>query len=204
MLCNLKCSSAVVFSQNQALIIVTKQEVNVTQQLFHYEVPIYQMGFCLFEPQVCVATCFVVRPIRTSLQRTYCFWKQLHVSFAVYLALYWPHMLSSQSALNLTNPNFFSVLVQSVSCQVLYMKMVIGTHQVNNLTTILPLSQTQVRKILHTRHDNIPPMYYNSERKRCFMQTVSAHSCRTCFQFDTSSTRQFFLHLKDTYMQMLA
>lgn len=50
-----------------------------------------------------------------------------------------------QSTLNLTNPNFFSVLVQSVSCQVLYMKMVIGLQLVDVPTTILPLSQKQVR-----------------------------------------------------------
>lgn len=49
-----------------------------------------------------------------------------------------------QSTLNLTNPNFFSVLVQSVSCQVLYMKMVIGLQVVDTPTTILPLSQRQV------------------------------------------------------------
>lgn len=55
-----------------------------------------------------------------------------------------------QSTLNLTNPNFFSVLVQSVSCQVLYMKMVIGTQQVDNPTTILPLSERQVEQEPHS------------------------------------------------------
>lgn len=54
-------------------------------------------------------------------------------------------LLPNQSTLNLTNPNFFSVLVQSVSCQVLYMKMVIGMQLVDTSTTILPLSQRQVR-----------------------------------------------------------
>ncbi|XP_061536888.1 transmembrane protein 106C [Phycodurus eques] len=48
------------------------------------------------------------------------------------------------STLNFSNPNFFSVLVQSVSCQVLYMKKVIGTHHLNNVTTVLPLSERQV------------------------------------------------------------
>lgn len=51
-----------------------------------------------------------------------------------------------QSTLNLTNPNFFSVRMQSVSCQVLYMKTVIGTQQVDSPTTILPLSQRQVKR----------------------------------------------------------
>lgn len=52
----------------------------------------------------------------------------------------------SQSTLNISNPNFFSMLVQSVSCQVLYMKTVIGTQQLDNATTILPLSERQVHK----------------------------------------------------------
>lgn len=52
--------------------------------------------------------------------------------------------LPPQSTLNLTNPNFFSVLVQSVSCQVLYMKTVIGTRLVDTPTTIQPLSHRQV------------------------------------------------------------
>lgn len=53
--------------------------------------------------------------------------------------------LSPQSTLNLSNPNFFSVLVQSVSCQVLYMKTVIGTQQLDSVTTILPLGHSQVK-----------------------------------------------------------
>lgn len=53
--------------------------------------------------------------------------------------------LPPQSTLNLTNPNFFSVLVQSVSCQVLYMKTVIGTRLVDTPTTIQPLSHRQVK-----------------------------------------------------------
>lgn len=53
--------------------------------------------------------------------------------------------LPPQSTLNLTNPNFFSVLVQSVSSQVLYMKTVIGTRLVDTPTTIQPLSHRQVK-----------------------------------------------------------
>lgn len=49
-----------------------------------------------------------------------------------------------QSKLNFSNPNFFSVLVQSVTCQVLYMKTVVGSQQMDNVTIIQPLSQTQV------------------------------------------------------------
>uniref|UniRef100_A0A3P9JZR5 Transmembrane protein 106C n=1 Tax=Oryzias latipes TaxID=8090 RepID=A0A3P9JZR5_ORYLA len=55
-------------------------------------------------------------------------------------------LMNMTSTLNFSNPNFFSVLVQSVSCQVLYMKTVIGTRQLDNSTTVLPLSQSQVRR----------------------------------------------------------
>ncbi|KAK7884771.1 hypothetical protein WMY93_027894 [Mugilogobius chulae] len=47
------------------------------------------------------------------------------------------------STLNFSNPNFFSVLVQSLSCQVLYMKTVVGYSQMDNVTTIQPLSRSQ-------------------------------------------------------------
>uniref|UniRef100_A0A3B4ZWU3 Transmembrane protein 106C n=1 Tax=Stegastes partitus TaxID=144197 RepID=A0A3B4ZWU3_9TELE len=53
-------------------------------------------------------------------------------------------LMNMTSTLNFSNPNFFSVLVQSVSCQVLYMRTVIGTQQLDNATTIKPLSTIQV------------------------------------------------------------
>ncbi|XP_056129644.1 transmembrane protein 106C isoform X2 [Lampris incognitus] len=52
-------------------------------------------------------------------------------------------LMNMTSTLNFSNPNFFTVLVQSVSCQVLYMKTVIGTQQLDNVITIQPLSQRQ-------------------------------------------------------------
>lgn len=75
--------------------------------------------------------------------------------------------LPPQSTLNLTNPNFFSVLVQSVSCQVLYMKTVIGTRLMDTPTTIQPLSHRQVklqrvcfrRAATHTRRSHIVRVY---------------------------------------------
>lgn len=53
-------------------------------------------------------------------------------------------LINMTSTLNFSNPNFFSVLVDSLSCQVLYMKTVIGTQQKDKVLHILPLSQTQV------------------------------------------------------------
>lgn len=57
-----------------------------------------------------------------------------------------------QSTLNLSNPNFFSVWVDSVSCRVFYMKTVIGTEQQHNVTALLPLSDIQVNKKLGRRN----------------------------------------------------
>ncbi|KAM6976692.1 LOW QUALITY PROTEIN: transmembrane protein 106C-like [Aplochiton taeniatus] len=50
-------------------------------------------------------------------------------------------LMNMTSMLNFSNPNFFTVLVESVSCQVLYMKTVIGTQQLDNVITIQPLSR---------------------------------------------------------------
>uniref|UniRef100_A0A3Q3KVB1 Transmembrane protein 106C n=1 Tax=Mastacembelus armatus TaxID=205130 RepID=A0A3Q3KVB1_9TELE len=55
-------------------------------------------------------------------------------------------LMNMTTRLNFSNPNFFSVMVQSVSNQVLYMKTVIGSRQLNHPTTILPLGESQVWK----------------------------------------------------------
>ncbi|XP_048872928.1 transmembrane protein 106C [Brienomyrus brachyistius] len=53
-------------------------------------------------------------------------------------------LINMTSTLNFTNSNFFTVLVDSVNCQVLYMKSVIGIQQLDNVIHIQPLSQRQV------------------------------------------------------------
>ncbi|KAI4882760.1 hypothetical protein NFI96_017077, partial [Prochilodus magdalenae] len=53
-------------------------------------------------------------------------------------------LMNMTSSLNFRNANFFTVLVDSVNCQVLYMKTVIGTGQLDNVITIQPLSQRQM------------------------------------------------------------
>ncbi|KAK1898378.1 Transmembrane protein 106B [Dissostichus eleginoides] len=77
-----------------------------------------------------------------------------------------------KSTLNLSNPNFFSVLVQSVSCQVLYMKMVIGNQQLNNVTTILPLSQRQVNYTVSVEIGSSAPYVYAF----CTMPSIKVHN----------------------------
>ncbi|KAJ8265530.1 hypothetical protein COCON_G00146290 [Conger conger] len=53
-------------------------------------------------------------------------------------------IINMTSTLNISNSNFFTALVDSVSCQVLYMNTVIGTQQLDNVISILPLSQRQM------------------------------------------------------------
>ncbi|KAL7864478.1 hypothetical protein AOLI_G00158980, partial [Acnodon oligacanthus] len=53
-------------------------------------------------------------------------------------------LINMTSSLNFHNTNFFTVVVDSVYGQVLYMKTVIGTEQLDNIITIQPLSQKQM------------------------------------------------------------
>ncbi|XP_061689504.1 transmembrane protein 106C-like isoform X2 [Syngnathoides biaculeatus] len=76
------------------------------------------------------------------------------------------------STLNFSNPNFFSVLVQSVNCQVLYMKKVIGTHHLNNVTTILPLSRLQVNYTVSVEIGSSAPYVYAF----CTMRSIKVHN----------------------------
>uniref|UniRef100_G3NIX7 Transmembrane protein 106C n=1 Tax=Gasterosteus aculeatus aculeatus TaxID=481459 RepID=G3NIX7_GASAC len=69
-------------------------------------------------------------------------------------------LMNMTSTLNLSNPNFFSVLVQSVSCQVLYMKTVIGTQQLDSVTTILPLGHSQVNYTVSVEIGSSAPYVY--------------------------------------------
>ncbi|XP_073325459.1 transmembrane protein 106C [Pagrus major] len=81
-------------------------------------------------------------------------------------------LMNMTSTLNLTNPNFFSVLVQSVSCQVLYMKTVIGTQQLNNATTILPLSESRVNYTVSVEIGTSAPYVYAF----CTMPSIKVHN----------------------------
>ncbi|XP_026224755.1 transmembrane protein 106C [Anabas testudineus] len=81
-------------------------------------------------------------------------------------------LMNMTSTLNLSNPNFFSVLVQSVNCQVLYMKTVIGTRQLNNVTTILPLSQSQANYTVSVEIGSSAPYVYAF----CTMPSIKVHN----------------------------
>ncbi|XP_051515845.1 transmembrane protein 106B-like isoform X2 [Myxocyprinus asiaticus] len=59
-------------------------------------------------------------------------------------------LINMTSSLNFTNSNFFTMWLDSVSCQVLYMKTVIGFQQLDNVIHIQPLSQRQVFKCRST------------------------------------------------------
>ncbi|XP_040909860.1 transmembrane protein 106C [Toxotes jaculatrix] len=80
--------------------------------------------------------------------------------------------MNMTSTLNFSNPNFFSVLVQSVSSQVLYMKTVVGTQQLNNATTILPLSERQVNYTVSMEIGSSAPYVYAF----CTMPSIKVHN----------------------------
>ncbi|CAN9515869.1 unnamed protein product [Ophioblennius macclurei] len=80
--------------------------------------------------------------------------------------------MNMTSVLNFTNPNFFSVLVESLTCQVLYMKTVIGTQQLNNATSILPLSQRQVNYTVSVEIGSSAPYVYAF----CTMPSIKVHN----------------------------
>ncbi|XP_070767014.1 transmembrane protein 106C [Enoplosus armatus] len=81
-------------------------------------------------------------------------------------------LMNMTNTLNLSNPNFFSVLVHSVSCQVLYMKTVIGTEQLDNATTILPLSESQVNYTVSVEIGSSAPYVYAF----CTMPSIKVHN----------------------------
>ncbi|XP_068588766.1 transmembrane protein 106C [Cebidichthys violaceus] len=81
-------------------------------------------------------------------------------------------LMNMTSTLNLSNPNFFSVLVQSVSCQVLYMKTVIGTQQLDSVTTILPLGHSQVNYTVSVEIGSSAPYVYAF----CSMPSIKVHN----------------------------
>lgn len=80
--------------------------------------------------------------------------------------------MNMTSTLNFSNPNFFSVLVESVSSQVLYMKTVIGTKQLDNATTILPLGQRQVNYTVNVEIGSSAPYVYAF----CTMPSIKVHN----------------------------
>ncbi|XP_034028073.1 transmembrane protein 106C [Thalassophryne amazonica] len=81
-------------------------------------------------------------------------------------------IMNMTSLLNFSNPNFFSVLVQSVSCQVLYMKTVIGTQQLNNVTVIQALSNTQLNYTVSVEIGSSAPYVYAF----CTMPSIKVHN----------------------------
>lgn len=81
-------------------------------------------------------------------------------------------LMNMTSTLNLSNPNFFSVWVDSVSCRVFYMKTVIGTEQQPNVTTLLPLSDVQVNYTVSVEIGSSAPYVYAF----CTMPSIKVHN----------------------------
>ncbi|CAB1336804.1 unnamed protein product [Coregonus sp. 'balchen'] len=76
------------------------------------------------------------------------------------------------SSLNFSNSNFFTVMVDSLRCQVLYMKTVIGTMQLDNVVTIQPLSQRPVNFIISVEISGSASYVYAF----CTMASIKVHN----------------------------
>ncbi|CAB1330220.1 unnamed protein product [Coregonus sp. 'balchen'] len=81
-------------------------------------------------------------------------------------------LINMTSSLNFTNSNFFTVMVDSLSCQVLYMKTVIGTMQLDNVITIQPLSQRQVNFTVSVQISGSTSYVYAF----CTMASIKVHN----------------------------
>ncbi|XP_072305613.1 transmembrane protein 106C [Eucyclogobius newberryi] len=93
-------------------------------------------------------------------------------------------LMKLTSTLNFSNPNFFSVLVQSLSCQVLYMKTVVGSSQKDNVTTIQPLSQSQVNYTVNVEIGSSSPYVYTF----CTMPSIKVHNIVVFMQTSVKSS----------------
>ncbi|XP_038863774.1 transmembrane protein 106C [Salvelinus namaycush] len=87
-------------------------------------------------------------------------------------------LMNMTSSLNFTNSNFFSVMVDSLSCQVLYMKTVIGTMQLDNDITIQPLSQRQVNFTVSVQISGSTAYVYAF----CTMASIKVHNILVIMQ----------------------
>ncbi|XP_035761432.1 transmembrane protein 106C-like [Neolamprologus brichardi] len=108
-----------------------------------------------------------------SLSKTGCVVGAVFLFLCVSLVLYF-----TQSTLNFSNPNFFSVHVQSISSQVLYMKTVIGTELLHNVTTVLPLSACQVNYTVSVEIGSNAPYVYTL----CTMSSIKVHNILVLMQ----------------------
>ncbi|KAG2467958.1 transmembrane protein 106C-like [Polypterus senegalus] len=80
--------------------------------------------------------------------------------------------ISMTSTLNVSNSNFFTVYVDSVTSQVLFMKTIIGTQQLNRIMAIQPLTQKQVNFTVDMEIGSSLSFVYTF----CTMPTVKVHN----------------------------
>ncbi|XP_041095227.1 transmembrane protein 106C-like [Polyodon spathula] len=80
--------------------------------------------------------------------------------------------INMTSTLNVSNSNFYTVSVDSLTSQVLYMKTVIGTQQLSNVLQIQPLSQRQVNFTVAMEIGGSLSYVYTF----CTMATIKVHN----------------------------
>uniref|UniRef100_UPI00358EDC74 transmembrane protein 106B-like n=1 Tax=Myxine glutinosa TaxID=7769 RepID=UPI00358EDC74 len=99
------------------------------------------------------------------------------------------------SSLNITNNNYFPVSVMNVTSHVQYLKTVIGTAQVNNVTKIPPLGTTQVYFTVSTEIG--ADMTY--VQMYCKLPTIKVHNIVVLMQVSVTST--YFGHIEQDSLQ---
>uniref|UniRef100_A0A3B1JB70 Transmembrane protein 106C n=1 Tax=Astyanax mexicanus TaxID=7994 RepID=A0A3B1JB70_ASTMX len=103
-------------------------------------------------------------------------------------------LINLTSSLNFHNGNFFTLLVENVNSQVLYMKTVIGTRQLGNVLTIQPLSQRQMNFTVSMEISGSLSYVYAF----CTMPSIKVHnivvfmqtSVKTSYMYESGSSEQ--------------
>uniref|UniRef100_A0A8C4WU74 Transmembrane protein 106Bb n=1 Tax=Eptatretus burgeri TaxID=7764 RepID=A0A8C4WU74_EPTBU len=99
------------------------------------------------------------------------------------------------SSLNITNNNYYSVSVTNVTSHVQYVKTVLGTAQINNVTKIQPLGTTQVYFTVSTELG--ADLVY--VQKYCKLPTIKVHNIVVLIQASVTST--YFGHIEQDSVQ---
>ncbi|XP_043537953.1 transmembrane protein 106C-like isoform X2 [Chiloscyllium plagiosum] len=88
------------------------------------------------------------------------------------------------STLNISNSNFYTVSVDSLTCQVQYMKTVIGTKQLSNVSVIPPLSEKQVNYTVRMEFSGSLTYVYTF----CTMPSIKVHNIVVFMQTTVKSS----------------
>lgn len=93
-------------------------------------------------------------------------------------------VIDMTSTLNISNSNFYTVSVDTLTSQVQYMKTVIGTKQMNNVSVIPPLSEKQVNYTVQLEFRGALNYVYTF----CTMPSIKVHNIVVFMQTTVKSS----------------